>query len=116
MKKISLILLLVMCFWGISFASDADRQVTKQITSGDVTAIKITAGEVFSVTMTATSNGGWIALYDSASSAIAGKEAKIEIMEATANNTGTKEFPEGLNFYNGIYIERSNASAIVYYY
>ena len=115
-KLIALTILLIFGIAGNVFADDAQRQTSQYISTGDVTEVKSSAGKVFSITSIATSNGGWVAVYDSSSSTISGLSPKIEIMEATQNNTGRKEFPEGLKFHKGIYVERSNAKIIVYYH
>ena len=108
-------MLFLLCFTGAVIADEADRQESKYTTAGAL-QIKTSAGEVFGITSIASSNGGWIALYDSSNSGItASTEPKIEIQEATANNTGIKDWPEGLNFYNGIYMEGSNVKAVIYY-
>lgn len=117
MKKIILMAVAILfIFSNIAIATDADRQVTKYVSSGDRTEIKSSSGEVFGVSIMATSGNAWIAIYDSATSAIDGDEPLVEVSAATQYNSAVKDFPEGLNFYTGIYLERSNASAIVYYY
>jgi len=117
MKRIALVFLLIFCFFGLGIASDdADRMVTSRISSGDVTSVKTTAGQVYKVSMIATSSNGWVAVYDSSSSSISGKKPLIEIREATQYVTAKDDWPQGLNFYNGIQVERSNADIIIYYY
>ena len=120
MKKYILAILTILLIFGLVgnvFASDAQRQTSKYTTSG-AEIIQSSAGKVFSVTAIASANAGWIALYDSATGldVTSATEPKIEIQEATAFNTGKKEFPEGLVFHNGIYLEGTDAKAIVYYH
>jgi len=118
MRKIILNIILILCLFNPAIASDADRQNSDYVINPNQEAIKTSAGEVFGLTMIATSNGGWIALYDAASASeiTSSTEPKIEIMEATANNTVIKDFPEGLNFYKSIYADGSNVKAVIYYY
>jgi hypothetical protein len=118
MRKIILgITIILFCFLSFSFADEADRQNSDYVNNPNKVDIKTSAGEVFGVTAIATANGGWVALYDvsSASDITVSTEPKIEIAEATANNTGIKDFSEGLNFYNGIYVDGSNVKTVIYY-
>jgi hypothetical protein len=98
-----------------AFASDSQRQVS----SGEITSkttLKASEGKVYGVSMVATSNNAWVAIFDSNSGDNTGKTKLIELSEATQYNSSTIQFPEGLNAYEGIRVEISNASAIVYYY
>jgi len=115
MKKYILAILLLFIAGNV-FASDAQRQTSKYTTSG-ATAIQSTSGKVFSVSMISSgAAAGWVALYDSATQVALGAKPKIEIQTATQYDTAIKEFPEGLVFHNGIYLEASNATTIVYYH
>ena len=120
MKKIlSILLLSVFCFLGIAVASDAQRQISKYISNGTgaVTEVKASAGKVYGVTvLSTTTNGGYVTLYDSTSSTVTGLTPKVEIGEATQYKTAIKDFPEGFDFYNGIYAQVGNAKVFVYYY
>lgn len=117
MKRMILSIFLVLCLMPFLYAQEADRQEAKYFPASGTLQLKTTAGEIFGLTMIASSNGGWIAIYDRSSNSglTASTEPKIEIQEATANNTGKKDWSEGLNFYNGIYMEGSNVKAIIYY-
>jgi hypothetical protein len=117
MRKIILgITIILFCFLSFSFADEADRQISKYTTAGTL-QIKTSAGEVFGLTIIATAANGWIALYDASSNSniTSSTEPKIEIQTATQYNSAIKDFPEGFNFYNGIYMEGTNVKAVIYY-
>ncbi|RKY32406.1 MAG: hypothetical protein DRP74_02725 [Candidatus Omnitrophota bacterium] len=114
-KIISLIILVFFCFVSLVFASDAQRMVSSDLKTSD-TAIKTSAGKIYKVSMLATSAQGWVAVYDSSSSAVSGKTVLIELQEATQYCSTEIDFSEGLNAREGIYLEQNGASAIVYYY
>lgn len=119
MKKILFFLLIGLLLYTPAFCSDAERQLSHYEDTAGTTAIKVSAGTVFSVSMVATANAGFINLYDTTATdmgTIATLEPKVEIREATQYNSGNKEFSEGFKFYKGIVIYVSNATANVYYY
>jgi len=124
MKRLLLnltIVLMILFLQGVSFAGDAERQQS-EFYYADVPyeseVIKSSAGTVFGITMSAVTANGWVAVYDvsSASDITSSTEPKIEVQQATQYNTGGKDFPDGLKFYNGIVTEGDNAQGVIYYY
>ena len=117
-KTIILMIANMFLFTSLSFASEADRQVSKYtaITTNGVQVTSV-ASEVFGITAIATAANGWVAVYDTTtpSSITASTEPKIEIREATSGNTGIKDWLEGLDFYTGIYAEGSDVKTVIYY-
>jgi len=113
----SILILTVICFVGVAIASDAQRQISKYISSEGVTEVKSSTGKVYGITVfPTTTNSGYVTLYDSSSLTVTGLTPVVEISEATQYKTTVKDFPEGLNFYKGIYAKAGSAKVFIYYY
>jgi len=118
MKKLILALMIVglLCSSVYAETRNENRQVSSGLDSTTGTdVIKSSPGQLFGANILATSNGGWIAVYDSSNTTLSGKTVLLEIGEATSGNSKIETLP-GITCFNGITVESSNAKFIIYYY
>jgi len=116
MKKIiSIVLILMLCLTSMAFASDAQRKLSSGLLTSSQ-SIKTSAGKIYGMTIIATQANGQGVLIDSSSSTITGKKVLMEITEATQYDSESERDQEGINAYEGIFLDLCNAKAIIYYY
>lgn len=117
MKKIIFIILVLLLIVPFAFA---DRNTTTESTYRTSTLIKRGQGLVYSVTFTASANGGDFILYDAVDTEFAAgadlTPIKAEGSEVTSLGTQFQDFREKpLKFRTGIYIVVNSGYAIVSY-
>ena len=99
----------------MAFASDAQRKLSSGLEESSV-VIKSSAGKAYGITAIATAANGYATVYDSSTASTSNDTVLFEIQGATQNDSKTERDEEGINAYEGIYLELNDAKAIVYYY
>jgi hypothetical protein len=113
MKKIFLLMLTFFVI-PLCFAADSQRQITKEVTSS--TTVKTGKGRIYNVSMVATQDDGYVAVYDSDNGDNSSADKKVELRESDQYDSDNQSFPEGLVCETGIRVEVNDAEAIISYY